>query len=152
MNFFEKLTGGSHIDDDDNFDLETAEKEEKDDSKQDDWIEEETSEGELAMDVYQSPDEIIIKAMIAGVRPEDLEVDITRDMVTVRGQREERKQIDEEDYFYQELYWGGFSRTILLPQEIEPEEATAIEKHGLLEIRLPKIDRKKSTKLKVKSS
>jgi len=151
MNFFEKLTGGSHIDDDDEFDLESPEENETL-SKKDDWIEEETSDGELAMDVYQTPDEIIIKAMIAGVRPENLEVDITRDMVTVRGEREEKKQIDEEDYFYQELYWGGFSRTILLPQEIEPEEATAIEKHGLLEIHLPKIDRKKSTKLKVKSS
>ncbi|MFC1614943.1 Hsp20/alpha crystallin family protein [Patescibacteria group bacterium] len=151
MNFFEKLTGGSHIDNDDGFDLESPEENETL-SKKDDWIEEEASEGELAMDVYQTPDEIIIKAMIAGVKPEDLEVDITRDMVTVRGAREERKQIDEEDYFYQELYWGGFSRTILLPQEIESEEATAQEKHGLLEIRLPKIDRKKSTKLKVKSS
>ena len=151
MNFFEKLTGGSHIDDDNEFDLDTPE-EKLNPSPKDDWIEEETSDGELAMDVYQTPDEIIIKAMIAGVKPEDLEVDITRDMVTVRGVRAERKQIDEEDYFYQELYWGGFSRTILLPQEVEPEEATAQEKHGLLEIRLPKIDRKKSTKLKVKSS
>ncbi|MFC1775329.1 Hsp20/alpha crystallin family protein [Patescibacteria group bacterium] len=151
MNFFEKLTGGSHIDDED-FNLESTEEDAGVSNKEEDWTEEETSEGELSMDVYQTPDEIIIKAMIAGVRPENLDVDITRDMVTVRGHREEKKQIDEEDYFYQELYWGSFSRTILLPQEIEPEESTAVEKHGLLEIHLPKIDRKKSTKLKVKSS
>ncbi|MFC1720835.1 Hsp20/alpha crystallin family protein [Patescibacteria group bacterium] len=151
MNFFEKLTGGSHIDDE-SFDLESTEEDAGVSNKEEDWIEEETSEGELSMDVYQTPDEIIIKAMIAGVKPENLDVDITRDMVTVRGHREEKKQIDEEDYFYQELYWGSFSRTILLPQEIEPEESTAVEKHGLLEIHLPKIDRKKSTKLKVKSS
>jgi len=150
MNFFEKLTGGIHSDEDD---FNTDERHEVNrEEKQDDWVEEENSEGELSMDVYQTPDEIIIKAMIAGVKPENLDVDISRDMVTVKGYREEQKHVDEEDYFYRELYWGSFSRTILLPQEIEPEEASATEKHGLLEIHLPKIDRKKSTKLKVKSS
>ncbi len=152
MNFFEKLTGGVHVDED-NFDLNDANsKEEIADQQNTDWVEDDNGDGELAIDVYQTSDEIILKAMIAGVKPGNLEVDITRDMITIKGHREEQKQIDKEDYFYQELYWGSFSRTVLLPQEIEPEEATAVEKHGLLEIHLPKIDRKKSTKLKVKSS
>ena len=81
--------------------------------------------------------------MIAGVKPEDLDVSITRDMVTIKGKREESREVAENDYFYKELYWGSFSRTILLPQEIEPEEAQAVEKHGLLTIHLPKVDKKK---------
>jgi HSP20 family molecular chaperone IbpA len=112
----------------------------------------EEAEGELAVDVYQTPTHIIIKAMIAGVRPEDLDVSITRDMVTVRGKRERHTEGTAGDFFFQELYWGSFSRTIVLPQEVEIEEAEASEKHGLLIIRLPKLDKGRQAKLKVKSN
>lgn len=90
------------------------------------------AEGELAVDVYQTPTHIVIKAMIAGVRPEDLDVSITRDMVTLRGKRERHTEGGNGDYYFQELYWGAFSRTIVLPQEVEIENADATEKHGLL--------------------
>jgi len=119
--------------------------------KGNDWIEEENEEGQLTVDVFNTPNEIIIKAIVAGVKPDALDISITRDMVTIRGKREEQKEVDGEDYFYRELFWGAFSRTILLPQEIEVEDANASEKHGLLIIRLPKIDKEKRTKLKVKS-
>ena len=92
----------------------------------------------------------MIKTMVAGVRPEDLDISITRDMVTIRGKREGERTVNEPDYFHKELYWGTFSRTILLPQEVEVEEAEAIEKHGLLIIRLPKLNKNKQAKLKVK--
>ena len=113
---------------------------------------EESVEGELSVDVYQTPTHIVIKAMIAGVRPEDLDVSITRDMVTLRGKREEHTEGSTGDFFFQELYWGSFSRTIVLPQEVEIEEAEAIEKHGLLIIRLPKMDKGRQAKLKVRSN
>ena len=116
------------------------------------WMEEEQSEGQLGVDVYQTPSEIIIRAVVAGVRPDDLDVAITRDMVTIRGKREETREVSDENYFYKELYWGGFSRTILLPQEVEVEGAQANEKHGLLVIRLPKIDKAKQTKLRVRTN
>ena len=106
---------------------------------------------ELAVDVYQTPTDIIVQTMVAGVRPEDLEISTARDMLTIRGKREESRTIDEENYFSKELYWGSFSRTILLPQEVEPEEAEAVEKHGLLTIRLTKLDKGKKANLKVKS-
>ena len=109
-------------------------------------------DGELAVDVYQTPTHLIIKAMIAGVRPEDLEVSITRDMVTLRGRRERHTEGTAGEFFFSELYWGSFARTIVLPQEIEIEEAEAGEKHGLLTIRLPKVDKGRHAKLKVKSS
>lgn len=111
----------------------------------------EMEEGELSVDVYQTPTEIIIEAMVAGVKPEDLHLSITRDMVVIKGRREGNTQISDDDYFYKELYWGSFSRTILLPHEIEIEEAEAVEKHGLLILRMPKLDKARQTKLKVKS-
>ena len=117
------------------------------------WMEEETDqEGELTVDVYQTPEMIIIKSMIAGVRPEDLDISITRDMITIRGKREEERIARDDDYFTRELYWGSFSRTISLPEEIDVEEAEAIEKHGLLILKLPKLDKKRLSKLKVKTA
>ena len=110
------------------------------------------AEGELAVDVYQTPTHIVIKAMIAGVRPDDLDVSITRDMVTIRGKRERHMEATAGDFFFQELYWGTFARTIVLPQEVEIEEAEATEKHGLLVIRLPKLDKGRQAKLKIKSN
>lgn len=157
--FFERLTGTVNVDDYEEDELveekhvdiarEHEEKEEEQDGK--DWMEEEIEEGQLTVDVFNTPDEIIIKAIVAGVKPDDLDISITRDMVTIRGKREEHRQVVEEDYFYRELYWGTFSRTILLPQEIEVDAAHAQEKHGLLTIKLPKIDKERQTKLKVKS-
>ena len=155
--FFERLTGTVNVDD---FEEEALEEREVnqmasdnivDDSVSEDSIEESDEEGQLIVDVYNTPDEIVIKAIVAGVKPDNLDISITRDMVTIRGKREEKREIKEEDYFYQELYWGAFSRTILLPQEVEVEHAMANEKHGLLTIRLPKIDKEKQTKLKVRS-
>lgn len=146
--FFEKLTGAMNVSDDE-LDEETTEKEEMKGG----WMEEGGEEvGQLTIDVHQTNDDIIVQAMVAGVRPEDLEVSITRDMVTVKGKRERESKITEENYFYKELYWGSFSRTVLLPQEIDPERAEASEKNGLLTLRLPKIDKGKKRNLKVKGS
>lgn len=117
------------------------------------WQEEEEvqEEGELPIDMYQTDEDIIIRALVAGVSPDDLDIAITRDMVTIRGQRDEGAMIAEDDYFHHELYWGGFSRTILLPEEVLIDEAEAKERHGLLEIVLPKVDKERSTQLKVKT-
>jgi len=112
---------------------------------------EEEVEAELTVDVYQTPSDIVVQTMVAGVMPDNLSINITRDMITIKGKREENQSIDKDNYFVQELYWGSFSRTISLPEEIDPEEAEAIEKHGLLIIRLPKLDKNRETKLKIKS-
>ena len=112
----------------------------------------EEEEGQLTVDVYQTPDAIIIEAMVAGVNPDDIDVSITREMVTIRGHRKDSRTTAGDDFFYRELYWGAFSRTIVLPQEIEPEESGAEESHGLLRITLPKINKEKIAKLRVKST
>jgi len=112
--------------------------------------ENEPADAELTIDMYETPNDIVIRTMVAGVKPEDLDISITRDMVTIRGTREADRTTSSDDYFHQELYWGSFSRTIVLPKEVEVEEAEASEKHGLLTIRLPKIDKNKQAKLKVR--
>jgi HSP20 family protein len=109
------------------------------------------SEGQLPVDVHQTASEIIIRAFVAGVRPDELNISIARDMVEIEGSRMERGQIAGPDYFTRELFWGSFSRTIMLPQEIDVDAATAGAKDGLLTIVLPKLDKKRQTKLKVKA-
>jgi len=109
-------------------------------------------EGQLAIDMYQTPTEIILKTMVAGVKPEDIDISVTRDMVTIRGKREDLVESSGDDYFHKELYWGAFSRTVILPQEVEVEDAEATNKNGLLTIRMPKLDKNRQTKLKVRSS
>ncbi len=141
--FFEKLTGIVKVDDVESKDL-IERLEEETDLESD-------ADGQLAVDVYQTPSEIVVKCMVAGVKPEDLDISITRDMVTVKGEREEGHEASGDDFFHRELYWGTFSRTIVLPQEIEVEEAEATNKNGLLTIKLPKLDKHKQAKVKVRS-
>jgi HSP20 family protein len=90
--------------------------------------------------------------MVAGVKPDDLDVSITRDMITIHGERSEDRTVSGEDYLHRELYWGSFSRTITLPEEIDVDGAEAIEKHGMLILRLPKLDKQRKAKLKVKGN
>lgn len=120
----------------------------EDDPEYDD---EESEDGQLAIDLYESENEIVIQSMIAGVTPENLHISVTRDMVTIRGVRVPPSGIPEEHYHIQELYWGSFSREIPLPVEIDTDSAEAVEKYGLLIIRLPKLDNNRSQELKVKS-
>lgn len=107
--------------------------------------------GELAVDVYQTPEAIVVKALIAGVHPNSVDISLTREMLTISGTRADEREVDEEHYFQRELYWGSFSRTILLPEEVDVDLAEASERHGVLMIRLPKINKKRQTKLKVRS-
>lgn len=108
------------------------------------------SEGQLTIDVYQTDDDIVIKSTIAGVKPEDLDVNINNDMVTIRGERTQDEEIDSENYYYQECYWGPFSRSVILPIEIITEKAEASMKNGILTLRLPKADATKSRKIQVR--
>jgi HSP20 family protein len=159
--FLERLTG-SQSDDYDRILDEDHEFGEEDDLAVDEEIGEDTWEddeetetpqdGELPVDMYQTDDAIVIRALVAGVSPTDLEISITRDMVTVRGEREEYQEAHDDGYFHRELFWGSFSRTLLLPEEVAIDEAEAQEKHGLLEIKLPKLDKHRSTQLKVRSN
>ena len=151
--FFERLMGGGYSEEavSKKKYLPGNLKENNKDKKNNNWIEEENEEAELSVDMYQTPTSIVVQAMVAGVKPEDLDLSIARDIITIRGKREENRNIDEENYFNKELYWGRFSRTISLPAEVEPEEVEAIEKHGLITIKIQKLDKEKKSNVKVKS-
>jgi HSP20 family protein len=112
---------------------------------------EEEEIGQLPVDVYETAHEVIIQTLIAGVMPEHLNINITRDVVSISGKREENKSIVQESYHIQELYWGAFERVIDLPVEVEIDNAEAIERHGLLMIKLPKLDKGRKAALKIKS-
>lgn len=114
-------------------------------------IEDDQSDGQLPVDVYQTANEIVIRAFVAGVRPDELNVSISRDMVVIEGSRDERDSITDSDYFTRELFWGSFSRTILLPQEVDVDTCSAGAKDGLLSLILPKLDKARQTKLRVKA-
>ena len=107
-------------------------------------------EGQLTIDVYQTANDIVIESAIAGVRPEDIDINVTNDSITIRGARKRESAVRDEDYFYQECYWGRFSRSVILPQEVDPDNASVSFKNGDLTVRLPKINRKKTRKLKVR--
>ena len=154
--FFERLTGSMSADDEyvepkKEYTIKGVKGDGDNKKNNSNWIEEENEEAELSIDVYQTPTDIVVQTMVAGVKPEDLEISISRDVVTVRGEREESRVIDEDNYFTKELYWGKFSRTISLPAEVEPEEVEAVEKHGLLTIKIKKVDKEKKNSIKVKS-
>lgn len=112
---------------------------------------EDAAEGQLPVDVYQTENEIIVRAFVAGVRPDDVNLSISRDTVVIDGVREERDQIVDHDYIKRELFWGSFATTIHLPQEIDVDAASASAKDGLLTLVLPRLDKSRQTKLKVKA-
>lgn len=107
------------------------------------------SEGQLTIDVYQTPNEIVIKSTIAGVEPKDIDININNDMITIKGKRQKDEAIKEEDYYYQECYWGSFSRSVILPVDVEADSAMASMKNGILTVKLPKAERAKIKKISI---
>lgn len=116
------------------------------------WFSDEhdTYDGQLALDVYQDKKNIYVKAAIAGVKPQDIEIYLNNDMLTIKGQRHIREEITEEDYYIKECYWGGFSRSIILPVDVKNDQVKASIENGLLTIALPKSKRPKNTRIEVK--
>lgn len=114
------------------------------------FISNDNSEGQLTIDVYQTDSDIVIKSTIAGVKPEDLDVSISNDMITIKGERRKEEQVEEENYYYQECYWGAFSRSVILPVDVVAEKIEAAMKNGILTIRLPKSDVNKTKKIQVR--
>lgn len=114
-----------------------------------DWISAE-EDAELLLDVYQDEKNIYIVSAVAGVDPAELDISVNNDMLTIRGNRTKSHDIEGADYFYQECYWGRFSRSIILPVEIKTDEIDAEIKNGVLKITLPKTQRHKNIPIKIK--
>lgn len=114
-----------------------------------DWLTESQPEGQLAVDVYQTEHDIVVKAPIAGVPETEIDITVQPDQVTIRGARKEVKEVTEENYYAHECFWGSFSRMVMLPAEGNPDKAKATFKNGILTIRIPKSQRSEVVKLKV---
>lgn len=117
-------------------------------SKEEDWMND--YEGALNIDMYQTKDNVIIKSTIAGVRPDDIDITVANDMVTIKGTRQREENVSGDDYFYQECYWGSFSRSVIVPVDIDSEEIEADLKDGILTVIIPKAAKAKTKKVKVK--
>jgi len=109
-----------------------------------------SEEGQLAIDVYQNEEEIVVQSAIGGVKPSDLEIIIENGMVHIKGHRQKTGIVEKDNYFIQECHWGAFSRQLVLPSEVDSSRAEAILKDGVLTIKIPRIQREKVTKLKIK--
>jgi HSP20 family protein len=170
--FFERLTGAVNIDEDEqleeaeDYDFSPAKNTKPvmsgpkknvqlhpqfDDKNRSSWMDDSSADSELSIDVYQTQDDVIVKAMIPGVKKEDLEINLTRDSVLLKGVRKEEKIVADDDYFHRELYWGSFSRNIQLPHEVDIEHAEAIESQGILTLKLPRVDKDRQMKVRIKS-
>jgi HSP20 family protein len=116
------------------------------------WMNHVEDEGQLAIDVYQTEEAIILVAPIAGVNESNLEVSITDEIVAIRGTRTQPDQIPMENFFVQECYWGSFSRSYVLPVAVDPDSAQAGLKDGILTIKIPRVEKSKTRVLKVNSA
>lgn len=117
---------------------------------QSEWLGGDYDEGQLSIDVFQTPSSIVVKSTIAGVKPGDIDISINNDMLTIRGKREIQERISEDDYLIKECYWGGFSRSIILPVEVDAEKIEANLDNGVLTVTLPKAKTAKQISIKVK--
>ncbi len=114
------------------------------------WMDEENEEGQLSIDVYETDKEIIIVSTIAGVKPEDLDISLHNDMLTIRGERKRSEDVKEDDYLYQECFWGYFSRSIILPTEVDTKKIDAVMENGVLTINLEKLKEDNNISVKIK--
>jgi HSP20 family protein len=110
-----------------------------------DWF---SGEAQLSCDVYEDSDNLMVKSTVAGVKPENLEISISNDLLTIRGFREQEDQVSDDNYYCRECYWGAFSRSIVLPREVDQKRVDAMIKNGVLTIKLPK--KYKTSSIKVK--
>lgn len=108
-----------------------------------------SEEGQLAIDVFETEDDIVIQSTIGGIKAEDLDVSIEDDMVTIRGSRENKIEKEGKKYFYQECFWGSFMRKVILPEEVDAGKSTASIKDGVLTLTMPKIHRKTKKKITI---
>jgi HSP20 family protein len=159
--FFERITGGKRLENQEIESMPVYSDEVEEEmimrtsstpiAREENWTATNTdAEGQLTIDVYQTEDSIVIRSTIAGVKPEDLDVSINSDMVTIKGERKNDDDVTAENYYYQECYWGPFSRSVVLPVDIISDKAEASLKNGILTIRLPKADVTKTKKIQVR--
>lgn len=112
---------------------------------------EQNGEGHLTVDVYQTPTHIVVQAPMAGVKPDDVDVSINNDMITIRGTRHLKDETDSNSYYYREVFWGPFSRSVLMPYEVDSNKVEASFKNGLLTVKMPKVIKEEVQRVKIQT-
>lgn len=115
----------------------------------DQWDEDEAVPGQLAVDVYETKEKLVVKARTAGVNKDELDVSISDNQLTIRGTLSAGNEEGVENYFLQECYWGEFSRTIALPVPVKEEDIEAVLKDGVLTISFSKVKQDTVKKIQV---
>ena len=107
--------------------------------------------GQLSVDIYQTDQEIVVLAPIAGIKKEEIKISVTDDVLVIRGERDYKEEVKEEDYYIKECFWGAFSRAIVLPLEADIKKISASFDNNVLEIRIPKSEKEKTKIIKIKA-
>jgi len=110
------------------------------------------NEGQLSIDVYETPTLLVIVAPVAGVKLSDINVTVTEDVLTIKGARQQEFSIPEEDYLIQECFWGEFSRSIVLPSNVDSTKINATFKDSILTVTLPRTEKTKTKVVKIKAN
>lgn len=106
-------------------------------------------DGELVVDVYETNADFVVLAAIAGVQIKDLDISLEKDMIIIKGNRCDPHELANKKYFYQECYWGPFSRKVILPENVDIDKADAQMDKGVLTIKIPKNETKEKIGIKV---
>jgi len=107
--------------------------------------------GELPVDMYQTANDVVVKASLPGVKPEEVDISISGDTLTIKGKHEEEREVKQQDYFRKERYYGAFSRSLILPVQVNSDKAEAIFENGVLTLTLLKAEEVKPKQIKVKA-
>lgn len=113
------------------------------------WID--SGRGDLPIDMYQTANDVVVKASLPGFKPEEVDISITGDTLTIKGEHTEEKEAKDEDYFYKERRYGSFSRSLPIPAQIKSDKAEAVFEDGVLTLTLPKAEEVKPKQIKVKA-
>lgn len=113
------------------------------------WIQGDNREV-LALDMYQTSNDVVINASLPGFKPEEVDISITGDTLTIKGEHKEEKESREEEYFLKERHYGSFSRTVSIPVGVQSDKAEASFENGILSLTLPKAEEAKPKQIKVK--
>jgi HSP20 family protein len=106
--------------------------------------------GEFPIDIYQDKKNLVVKAALPGVKPEELDITIADDILTIRGEHKEEQETEEDDYIHRERYYGAFSRSVAIPTKVKSDKAEASFEEGVLTLTLPKAGEIKPRQVKVK--
>jgi HSP20 family protein len=115
------------------------------------WLEQGSRELSLDLDIYQTDDDVVVKAAIPGTKPEEVDISITGDILTIKGEHKEEQEVKEEDYLRKERHYGSFNRSIQIPVSVESDKAEAVFEDGVLTLTLPKAEEEKPKQIKVKA-